>query len=188
MCSVKNVFLERCSQISQEMSCIRDSILIKLHSWGYKKETLAQVFSCEFRKISKNTFFTEHLWMTACAFSFSKAATGSALWKKMFLKILQNSQENPFDLWNFQKHLFYRTPLNDCFWLFRAMLLNWGTANNVWKNSDEYSLPRNTNFGSTVLVYDFFLGSINFQCMFSLVYTVCCQKQPSEYSVKERCS
>ena len=30
-----------------------------------KKETLAQVFSCEFCKISKNTFFTEHLQATA---------------------------------------------------------------------------------------------------------------------------
>ena len=30
-----------------------------------KKETLAQVFSCEFCEISKSTFFTEHLWATA---------------------------------------------------------------------------------------------------------------------------
>ena len=30
-----------------------------------KKETLAQVFSCQFCKISKNTFFTEHVWATA---------------------------------------------------------------------------------------------------------------------------
>ena len=30
-----------------------------------KKETLAQVFSCEFYEIFKNTFFTEHLRMTA---------------------------------------------------------------------------------------------------------------------------
>ena len=30
-----------------------------------KKETLAQVFSCEFCEISKNTFFTEHLYTTA---------------------------------------------------------------------------------------------------------------------------
>ena len=30
-----------------------------------KKETLAQVFSCEFCEISKNTFFAEHLWTTA---------------------------------------------------------------------------------------------------------------------------
>ena len=30
-----------------------------------KKETLAQVFSCEFCEISKNTFFREHIWVTA---------------------------------------------------------------------------------------------------------------------------
>ena len=30
-----------------------------------KKEALAQVFSCEFCEISKNTIFTEHLWTTA---------------------------------------------------------------------------------------------------------------------------
>ena len=30
-----------------------------------KKETLTQVFSCEFFKISKNTFYTEHLWANA---------------------------------------------------------------------------------------------------------------------------
>ena len=31
------------------------------------KETLAQVFSCEFCDVSKNTFVTEHLWPTASA-------------------------------------------------------------------------------------------------------------------------
>ena len=31
-----------------------------------KKGTLAQVLSCEFCEISRNIFFTEHLWMTAC--------------------------------------------------------------------------------------------------------------------------
>ena len=31
----------------------------------FKKETLAQVFSCEFCQISKNTFSTEHLRATA---------------------------------------------------------------------------------------------------------------------------
>ena len=30
-----------------------------------KKETLAQVFSCEFSEIFKNTFFIEHLLVTA---------------------------------------------------------------------------------------------------------------------------
>ena len=34
-----------------------------------KKETVAQVFSCEFCEISKSTFFTVHVWMTAPVFS-----------------------------------------------------------------------------------------------------------------------
>ena len=114
------------------------------------------MFPCEFCEISKNTFFTEHLRTTASAFSFSEAATGGVLWKKVFLKISQNSQENTFGLRNFQKHLFYRTPLDDCFWLFRATLLKWGTANNVWKTSYEYSLSRNTNLRSTVQIRHFF--------------------------------
>ena len=39
--------------------------LIKLQANFIKKETLAQVFSCESYKISMNTFFTENLWTTA---------------------------------------------------------------------------------------------------------------------------
>ena len=38
-----------------------------------KTETLAQVFSYEFCEISKNTFFTEHLWAAASAIYFSGA-------------------------------------------------------------------------------------------------------------------
>ena len=34
------------------------------------KEALAQVFSCQFCEISKNTFFTEHLWTTASVFGW----------------------------------------------------------------------------------------------------------------------
>ena len=58
----KKVFLE-ISQHSQENTCTRVSFLIKLQASGnlLKKETLAQVFSCEVCEISINTFFTEHL-------------------------------------------------------------------------------------------------------------------------------
>ena len=35
-----------------------------------KKTTLAQAFSCEFCEISKNTFFTEHLWTAASAHGY----------------------------------------------------------------------------------------------------------------------
>ena len=57
-CSVKIVFLE-ISQNSQENTCARVSFIIKLQASAcnfIKKETLAQVFSCEFCEISKNTF------------------------------------------------------------------------------------------------------------------------------------
>ena len=46
-CSVKKVFLE-ISKNSQENTCARDFS---------KRETLAQVFCCEFSKVSTNNFF-----------------------------------------------------------------------------------------------------------------------------------
>ena len=72
-CFVKKVFL-KISQNSQENSYASVSFLIKLQAWGscnfIKKETLSEVFSCEFCEltpaqvfpcklceISKNTFF-----------------------------------------------------------------------------------------------------------------------------------
>ena len=57
-CSVEKAWLE-ISQNSQENTCARVSFLIKLQAQSlvFKKETLAQVFSCELYEISKNTFF-----------------------------------------------------------------------------------------------------------------------------------
>ena len=61
----KKLFLE-IFQNSQENTCARVSFLIKLQTYPrrrglvcnfIKKETLAQVFSCEFCKISKYTYF-----------------------------------------------------------------------------------------------------------------------------------
>ena len=56
-CSVKKEFLES-SKNTQESTYARVSFLINfiLTSNFIKKETLAQVFSCEFYEISKNTF------------------------------------------------------------------------------------------------------------------------------------
>ena len=46
-----------------------------------KKETLAQVFSCEFCEISKNTYFTEHVWTTASIYGnfYSFQSSGNTL-------------------------------------------------------------------------------------------------------------
>ena len=55
------------SQSSQENTRARVLFLNKVAGACnfVKKETLVQVFPCEFCEISKNTFFTEHLWVTA---------------------------------------------------------------------------------------------------------------------------
>ena len=74
----KKVFLE-ISENLQENTCATASFLIKLQALFFnkvvglrpeacnfiKKETLGNVFSCEFCEITKNTFFTEHLWTAA---------------------------------------------------------------------------------------------------------------------------
>ena len=52
----EKVFLEM-SQNSQKNTCARASFWKKF----IKKETLAQMFSCEFCENSKSTLFTEHL-------------------------------------------------------------------------------------------------------------------------------
>ena len=83
-CSSKWVFL-KISQTSQQNTCPRASFLIKLQTW---KETLAQVFSREFKKTFKNYFFyrttpvaVSECICPICIYSFSEAAL-----KKMFLK------------------------------------------------------------------------------------------------------
>ena len=54
-CSMKNVFFEISQNPRKNNSSSATCNFIK-------KEILAQVFSCEFCEISKNTFFIEHLW------------------------------------------------------------------------------------------------------------------------------
>ena len=65
-CSVKKVILEIFANFIGNI-CARVSLLIKLQASTYnfiKKETLAQVFSCNFCETFKNIFFTEHLRTT----------------------------------------------------------------------------------------------------------------------------
>ena len=71
-CSLKSVF--KIWQNSHENTCVRASFLIKLQAPSQQlitKETLAQVFSCAFGEIFKNTFFTEQQRATASELSFS---------------------------------------------------------------------------------------------------------------------
>ena len=79
-CFVKKIFLEILQKFTGKRLC-QSPILIKF----IKKETLAQVFPCEFCEISKNTFFTEHLWATAsvcCKFSPFLKLLSPSKWEK----------------------------------------------------------------------------------------------------------
>ena len=59
-CSIKNRVLKNVAKFTGIHLCQ------SLFFFNFiKKDTLAQVFSCEFCEILKNTFFTEHLWTTA---------------------------------------------------------------------------------------------------------------------------
>ena len=74
-CSVKKVFSE-ISQTSQENACARVSAKARAKACNFiKKEALAQVFSCEFCEISKNTFSIEHLQTTTSVPSFPAIIT-----------------------------------------------------------------------------------------------------------------
>ena len=53
-----------------------------------KKETLAQVFFCEFCEISKNTFFIEHLWAIASTLSELSCSHSVLLIKRLKLLML----------------------------------------------------------------------------------------------------
>ena len=58
-------------QPSQEKTYVRVSFLIKSPACSFiKKEALVQVLSCELRKTSENTFFTENFRATASISSY----------------------------------------------------------------------------------------------------------------------
>ena len=44
---------------------MKETVKVNLEKKNFEKETLAQVFSCEFCEISKNIFFAEQLRTTA---------------------------------------------------------------------------------------------------------------------------
>ena len=64
-------------------TCVRVSFLTELQALAcnfIEKETLTQVFSCEFCEISNNTFFIEHLQATASALKVNKLHQKDLQW------------------------------------------------------------------------------------------------------------
>ena len=83
-----------------------------------KKEILAQVFSCEFCEISKNTFFKEHLWTTASVWCSNYP--NSYFWKALefYLRVLSLWVSLSEDTSNYQKT--YKTFVKKtllCLWI-----------------------------------------------------------------------
>ena len=60
-CSLRKDVLRNFAKFKDKHLCLS----LFFNSNFIKKESLAQIFFCEFCEISKNTFFTEHLWATA---------------------------------------------------------------------------------------------------------------------------
>ena len=62
-------WVKKCSQKFHKFH--RKTPVLKPHF--IKKEALVRVFSCEFCEISKNTFFSEHLWTTASKHNWNES-------------------------------------------------------------------------------------------------------------------
>ena len=83
-----------------------------------KKETLVQVFSCEFCEISKNTYFIKHLWWLLLYFILQNLKDAedrfeqffSKLWMKTILTILMQLQDF--------KRIKHRGGMKNCFCFF----------------------------------------------------------------------
>ena len=94
--SVKKLLL-KISQNPQENTCTRGSFLAKLQVEAcnfIKKETLAQVFFCEFCEIFKKTFFYGTPPVAASEKLKGQAYVRKCSVKKVFLQISQNSRES----------------------------------------------------------------------------------------------
>ena len=66
-CSIKKAHLEISQNLQKKHLCqsLFFNKVAGLRPATLLKNRLVQVFSYEFREISKNNFFAEHLWMTA---------------------------------------------------------------------------------------------------------------------------
>ena len=166
---------KRCSQkgvhkIHRKTSVLETLFQQSCRSKAVKKRLWHKCFPVNLAMFPRTPFLKNTSGRLLLLLAFEKQPP-EVIYEKVFLKILQNLQKK--HLW-FAK--FSRTPFLQSTSA-TATLLKSGTANSVQKILNEYFLSRNINLKSTVQVYNFFLGSINFQCMFSLVYTVYCSQQ-----------
>ena len=101
-------------------------------------------FNC---RVSIHVLPMNDFWKTC-----SEAATRGVLCKKVFLEISQNSQENTCTIVSFliklQASIFYRTPLDDCFYLLSHYTQIW----KVYTEFIFYKMTMATNWFSALCV------------------------------------
>ena len=124
------------SQNSHQNTCAWVSFLIKLQAWGmqtcFVQNTSGGCFWMDF-DLSRETYLGPcQIFFMEVTLENIEAATRGVLYRKLFLKISQNSQETPVpeslfksscrhrcfpvNFAKFQEQFFYRTPLDNCFW------------------------------------------------------------------------
>ena len=95
-CSIKKGVPKNFAKFTGKHLC-QSLFLNKVAGLSLIKEAVEQMFSCEICKIFKNTFFTKHLWATACKSSWSQFSLHSiilvAIWmfnmySKTFIRFL----------------------------------------------------------------------------------------------------
>ena len=90
-CSIKKGILKNFAKFTGKHLCqsLFFNKVVEQNFNLFKKETLAQVFSCEFCKFFKSIFFTEYIWTTASEWSMSVPSISS----NSNLEMLSSSDE-----------------------------------------------------------------------------------------------
>ena len=104
--TAKKLFL-KISHKLQENTCVRVSFLIKLQAETcifIKKETVTQVFSCEFCEIFKNIFSIEHLRTTVSYFLFQYFTVIFSNMSKVILTLKFQTVLNKFRFFSLTFH------------------------------------------------------------------------------------
>ena len=132
------------------------------------------------RNFKKHLFYRTLLDDCFCFYIFRSSHRRCSMKKGVLENFPEIHRKTPLVSEIFKNTFFYRTTLDDCFWIFRATLRKWGNAN---KNGVFGKPQMNIRYLETLTLevpfryISSFFGRINFQCIFSLVYTVYCEKQ-----------
>ena len=98
----------------------------------FRRDSNTGVFLWNLRKIKSTLFYRASLllWLLL-AVNYVNQWKHTLRFATLLKKKGSGTGVSLWILQNFQRYLFYRTPLDDSFWLFPATLLNWGNASSL---------------------------------------------------------